>query len=546
MPNILLGLTGTGVAKTTAHNKFNCISTIGYVEPLLLNSGDHPFQKDWYSSLEDFKKEIIDEYKNYTPTWSEDRLPWNVAELLIKKDELDQYKELGGKIGTDKILTMQKFLYSLDLAGIRKDVLQKMLFGLGTTTEASAFNTGIEIVQAIGYQPHTYFIDLEAKTNQQQIKFCKEQNNWSIRENKAVFIPVMGMNVKDVKLYEELQHKLPHVVFPNKFKNATAELLLNELCRVLHKEGYKVIIVSKGMAFKSNTVEYIDCVVHFRDGGSIDVRYQAGARGTTSGRRWDGTIYVQKKEAFEMFLNFANKPQASLLRQAIYQMQNETCQNINKKKPSKATPNFDPSLFFKTVTVGSNITGNFKWMNSSEAYSHCNTPEIVSNLISSQFMGTDLDSLSSDILDIITKMQNTIGSPKYVNTTRKGNNISGKTKPPGTGNKHNQPPKQKSGIRDTNEVFEKMFSICETILKTSDSIMALAEKQGLVVNPNNSNNWCFYNILENLNNHADITEMFGVSGKQIVKMLNAIKEQMPIVNEVTFNQLVKVKLSYDK
>ena len=87
IPNILITESGTGVEKTQAHTPSDYISSVEYAEPILYNEGNHPNQTIWYKDLPPHIKKVIDKFKNYTPAWSQKRVPWYVGDFVIKQEQ---------------------------------------------------------------------------------------------------------------------------------------------------------------------------------------------------------------------------------------------------------------------------------------------------------------------------------------------------------------------------------------------------------------------------------------------------------------------------
>ena len=438
LPNVFITESGTGPEKAQAHNQADYFSTVEYGEPMLLNAGEHPRQKQWYKDLSSHLKEVIDKFKNYTPDWSQKRVPWKVADLIIKQEDLNEYGEFTGKFKNYQP-TMPKFLVSEDNKALRKDVLQRMLFGQSKSTAGNLLTSGIEIPTAIGYTPWTYFIDLGVNKNNQSKKFCEEQNNWSIKENNAVFIAIQGSTVEgQVKLTDNDLDKLCknfNIDIDKNFKGCTVEEKMCRITRDLHKAGYRAVWVSKGMAFKSTTVPYIEVVIHFKDGGSLDKKRQGGARMTSGGVRFDGKQYVPKTAGYEFFSSFSNSTGITPMRQVLYTLQNSFVQSMNNKKPSPNCSDVTPDLFYKTITVGSNINGKWSWMDEAEAYTYCNNVEIVTRMMSiGATMLTDV-TLPQEAKETLDKIANHIGNLKHVNQSVIGNNLKGKNKLPKLGNK---------------------------------------------------------------------------------------------------------------
>lgn len=538
MPNALLAMSGTGQERAVAHHEYDVIDTISYVEPMLFNRGEHPLQTDWYAHLSNHERKVIDQYKNFTPEWSEKRVTWKVAELIISPKAMETYNLLANRIGTDTLLNMQKFLHSDDNASLRKDLYKRMLFNQVDTTESSALNEGIELSKVMGHQPWTMMIDLECPTNKAMQAHVAEFNSWSVAESKAVGICVSGGTNDQEVLYDELLNVV-NIELPKNFSNKTAQEKIITLCHSLHKAGYKVVLFSKGMAFKSNSVSYIEVVLHLRDGGAIDIRYQAGARGTTPGVRWNGSEYVQKEIGYDIYVGFNSKPAYNTLRQVLWTMQNDTTTSINKQRPSGALSDFDPTLFYKTISVGSNQYGNFRWMAQEEAYDHCNHPDVLVNLASTSLMGFEPSDFDDDCIEIMNLMISALGTtrkekPAPITNTK----IGGKTKPTVKSGAKGQVDQSKKDIVDQMEIIVLVF---ENLLANTHDIMYLAEDEGLV----NIliDNWDFYAILRQLDNNEIIIEMFGVSGSQIASLLEKMSVKFPILQPVSINQLVRAKIN---
>lgn len=538
MPNALITMTGTGQERAVSNHEYNTIDAISYIEPVLFNRGEHPLQTMWYDHIPDYEKLVIDRYRHYTPAWSEQRVTWKVAELIISPAALETYRLLANKVGKDILLNMQKFLYGNDNVGLRKDLYKRMLFGQVDSTESSALNEGIELSKVMGYQLWTILIDLECPSNKAMEAHIQEFNSWAVAESKAVGICVSGGKNDEEVLYEELL-KVVDIELPKNFSNKTAQEKIKTLCQQLHKAGYKVVLFSKGMAFKSNSVSYIEVTLHVRDGGAIDVRYQAGARSTTPGLRWNGSEYVPKDTGYDIYVAFDAKPAYNTLRQVIWTMQNDTANGINKQRPPGATGEFDPTLFYKTVSVGSNQYGNFRWMNQEEAYKHCNHPEVLVNLASASLMGVDPTDFDDECIETINQMASALGTARTAKPAPIASaKIGGKSKPTGPGHLKSSPDQAKKDLRDQ---MEAMVLIFENLLANTHDIMYLAEEEGLV--NLTVDNWDFYSIMKQLDDNEIFVEMFGATGNQVSTLLEKMSTRYTILKPVTINQLVRAKLN---
>ena len=538
MPNALIAMTGTGQERAVSNHEYNAIDTISYIEPVLFNRGEHPLQTVWYDHVPDYEKLVINRYKYFTPAWSEKRVSWKVAELIISPSALETYELLANKIGKETLINMSKFLHADDNTGLRKDLYKRMLFGEVVTTEASALNEGIELSKVMGYQPWTIMIDLESSNNKEMEAHIQEFNSWAITESKAVGICISGGKNDEEVLYKELL-KVVDIELPKNFSNKTAQEKIKTLCQQLHKSNYKVVLFSKGMAFKSNSVSYIEVVLHLRDGGAVDIRYQAGARSTTPGVRWNGCEYVSKENGYDIYLAFDTKPAYSTLRQVIWNMQNDTANGINNQRPHGATGEFDPTLFYKTVSVGSNQYGNFRWMSQEEAYKHCNHPEVLVNLASTSMMGFDPADFDDECVETINQMASALGTARIANSHPiTGTKIGGKSKPSKEGGQKTSTDQAKKDLRDQ---METMVLIFQNLLANTHDIMYLAEEEGLV--KLNIDNWDFYSIMKQLDDNEIFVEMFGVSGIRVSLLLEKMSTRYTILKPVTINQLVRSKLN---
>lgn len=539
MTNALIAMTGTGQERTVSNHTYNVIDTISYIEPALLNRGEHPVQTIWYDHLSDYEKRVIDQYKHFTPTWSEKRVTWKVAELMISPTALKTYNRLANQVGKDSLLNMQKFLYSNDNIGLRKDLYKRMLFSQVNSTEASALNEGIELSKVMGNQPWTIMVDLESKTNSAMVSHIQEFNSWAVSESNAVGICISGGKNDEEVLYEEILNVVD-IDLPKNFSNRTAQEKVKTLCQQLHKAGYKVVLFSKGMAFKSNSVSYIEVVLHLRDGGSVDVRYQAGARSTTPGLRWNGSEYVTKYSGYDIYAAFNTKPANSTLRQVIWNMQNDTTNSINKQKPPGATGEFDPTLFYKTISVGSNQYGNFRWMPQEEAYKYCNHPEVLVNLASTSMMGFDPADFDDECVETINQMALALlGTARIAKPAPiTGTNIGGKTMPSAEGRSKSATDQAKKDLANQMEIMVLIF---ENLLANTHDVMYLAEEEGLV--KLTVDNWDFYATLKLLNDHEILVEMFGATGLRIASLLEKMSAKYTILKPITINQLVRAKLN---
>lgn len=538
MPNALIAMTGTGQERAVSNHEYNTIDTISYIEPVLLNRGEHPLQTIWYEHLPAHEQLVIDQYRYFTPAWSEKRVTWKVAELIISPAALDTYRLLANKVGKDNLLNMQKFLYSDDNVGLRKDLYKRMLFGQVDSTESSALNEGIELSKVMVHQPWTLMIDLECPNNKAMEVHIQEFNSWAVSESKAVGICVSGGKNDEEVLYEEIINVVD-IALPNNFSNRTAQEKIKTLCQQLHKAGYKVVLFSKGMAFKSNSVSYIEVVLHVRDGGAVDVRYQAGARSTTPGLRWNGSEYVQKDIGYDVYVAFNSKPAYSTLRQVIWNMQNDTANGINKQRPPGATGEFDPTLFHKTISVGSNQYGHFRWMNQEDAYKYCNHPEVLVNLASTSMMGFDPADFDDECVEITNLMLLALGTARIAKSVPIiGTKIGGKSKPTGQGVSNSSPVQSEKDLRNR---METMVAIFENLLANTHDVMYLAEDIGLV--KLTIDNWDFYSILKQLDDNEIFVEMFGATGGQVSILLEKMSAKYTILKPVTVNQLVRAKLN---
>ena len=538
MPNALIAMTGTGQERAVSNHEYNTIDAISYIEPVLFNRGEHPLQTMWYNHVPDYEKLVIDRYRYYTPAWSEQRVTWKVAELIISPAALDTYRRLANEIGKDNLLNMDKFLYSDDNVGLRKDLYKRMLFGQVDSTESSALNEGIELSKVIGHQPWTLMIDLECKNNKAMEAHIQEFNSWAVSESKAVGICISGGKNDEEVLYEELLNVVD-IDLPKNFSNRTAQEKIKTLCQQLHKAGYKVVLFSKGMAFKSNSVSYIEVVIHVRDGGAVDIRYQAGARSTTPGLRWNGGGYVPKDTGYDVYVAFNSKPATSTLRQVIWNMQNDTANGINKQRPLGATGEFDPTLFHKTISVGSNQYGNFRWMNQEEAYKYCNHPDVLVNLASTSMMGFDPTDFDDECVETINQMASALGTARIARPAPIiGTKIGGKSKPSGKGESKSATDQAKKDLKNQ---METMVLIFQNLLANTHDIMYLAEEEGLV--KLNIDNWDFYSIMKQVDDNEIFVEMFGVSGARVSLLLEKMSTRYTILKPVTINQLVRSKLN---
>ena len=538
MTNALIAMTGTGQERAVSNHEYDTIDTISYIEPVLFNRGEHPLQTMWYDHVPDYEKLVIDQYRYFTPAWSEKRVTWKVAELIISPAALETYQRLANKVGKDILLNMKKFLHAEDNTGLRKDLYKRMLFGQVDSTESSALNEGIELSKVIGHQPWTIMVDLESSNNKEMEAHIREFNSWAVAESKAVGICVSGGKNDEEVLYEELLNVVD-INLPKNFSNKTAQEKIKTLCQQLHKAGYKVVLFSKGMAFKSNSVSYIEVVLHLRDGGAVDIRYQAGARSTTPGLRWNGSEYVQKDTGYDVYVAFNSKPATSTLRQVIWNMQNDTANGINKQRPPGATGEFDPTVFYKTVSVGSNQYGHFRWMAQEDAYKYCNHPEVLVNLASTSMMGFDPADFDDECVETINQMAAALGTariakPAPITRTK----IGGKSKPSGQGGSKLSPDQAKKDLRDQMEIMALIF---ENLLANTHDIMYLAEETDLV--KLTIDNWDFYSIMKQVNDNEIFVEMFGANGTQVATLLEKMSAKYTILKPVTINQLVRAKLN---
>ena len=538
MPNALIAMTGTGQERAVSNHEYNTIDTISYIEPVLFNQGEHPLQTMWYDHVPDYEKLVIDRYRYFTPAWSEKRVTWKVAELIISPAALDTYRLLANKVGKDNLLNMQKFLYSDDNIGLRKDLYKRMLFGQVDSTESSALNEGIELSKVMGHQPWTLMIDLECPNNKAMEAHIQEFNSWAVSESKAVGICISGGKNDEEVLYEELLNVVD-IDLPKNFSNRTAQEKIKTLCQQLHKAGYKVVLFSKGMAFKSNSVSYIEVVLHVRDGGAVDVRYQAGARSTTPGLRWNGSEYVPKDTGYDVYVAFNSKPAYSTLRQVIWNMQNDTANGINKQRPPGATGEFDPTLFHKTISVGSNQYGHFLWMAQEDAYKYCNHPEVLVNLASTSMMGFDPADFDDECVETINQMAAALGTARIAKSAPiTGTKIGGKSKPTEKGGAKSATDQAKKDLANQMEIMVLIF---ENLLANTHDVMYLAEEAGLV--KLTVDNWDFYSIMKQLDDNEIFVEMFGATGNQVATLLEKMSVKYTILKPVTINQLVRAKLN---
>lgn len=538
LPNILVAMTGTGQERAVSNHEYNVIDTISYIEPVLFNRGEHPLQTKWYGHVPNHEKVVIDQYRHYTPAWSERRVNWKVAELIISPKAIETYRLLANQIGKDILLNMSKFLHANDNTGLRKDLYKRMLFGTVDTTESSALNDNIELSKVIGYQPWTIMIDLECPNNKAMEAHVREFNSWSVSESKAVGICVSGGKNENEVLYEEIL-EVVDIELPKNFSNKTAQEKIKTLCQKLHKAGYKIVLFSKGMAFKSNSVSYIEVVLHFRDGGAVDVRYQAGARSTTPGLRWDGSKYVLKENGYDIYIAFSAKPAVSVLRQVIWNMQNDTANGINNQRPSGATGEFDPELFYKTISVGSNQYGNFRWLDQYDAYKYCNHPEVLVNLASTSLMAFDPEDFDDECVETINQMAEALGTARIANPAPiAGTQLGGKSQPSKAGASKAPQDQTKKDLRDQMEIMALIF---QNLLVNTHDIMYLAEEKGLV--NLTVDNWDFYSIIKQLDDDEIFVEMFGATGIRIATLLEKMSTRYTILNPVTINQLVRAKLN---
>lgn len=515
----IITCTGSGIEKASTAYDYNSMTSIAFVEPQLYNKGLHPLQNEWYESIPAHIKKVIDRYKHYTPSWSEKRVTWNVGDLILDPKTIDTYNKIAGNINSNVLPTMGKFLHSQDNVGMRKDLYSRMLFGHQTSLGASTLNCGIELCKFIGHQPWTILVDIEAKDNKEFDNHIKEFNSWSVSECKAVGISVNGDNTDYSVVLDQLNEIGIDIELPKKFSNATTEDKMNLVCNKLHKLGFKVVFFSKGMGFKSNSCEYIEVVVHMRDGGSIDVRYQAGARTTTPGMRFNGTGYVPKTDGFDIYITLNGKPHANLMKQTINGMCQDTEESVNRHKPGNNPP-VSNRLFFETIGVFSNESGAVKKLTVEDAYRYANTPEVIQTMAGAEAIriADKIDLLSSDSVNILFSMFGAIGNTKYQNAI--GKNKSGGKTGSSTKPNSNNPPRPKDQVKK--ELMDNLFELLSGFTKNITIPIIIAEEE---YNCNiDIDNIDLYAILTLLDNDEELVEMFGSSGSNIVALFKDLEK----------------------
>tara|TARA_B110000503_G_C7160822_1_gene419574 strand:- start:1409 stop:4093 length:2685 start_codon:yes stop_codon:yes gene_type:complete len=529
----VLTLTGSGLEKASTAYDYYSMSSISFVEPKLLNQGLHPMQNEWYDRLPLHLKQVIDDYKHYTPAWSEARVNWNVGDIILDPATVETYEKIAGVIDKSVLLTMTKFLHASDNTGMRKDFYGRMLFGGQKSLGASTLNCGIELAKFLGHQPWTMLIDIEATNNKQFDTHVKEFNSWSIAEYNAIGIAVNGDNTDYSFVLEQLYNQGIAIELPSKFSNKTAEDKMNTICITLHKLGYKVVFFSKGMGFKSNSCEYIEVTVHMRDGGSIDIRYQAGARPTTPGLRFNGTDYVPKLDGFDMFVTLNGKPHANLMKQTINGMCQDTEDSMNRKRPSGCPP-VNSTLFYKSIGVFTNESGDVKKLSIEEAYRYANTPEVTQAMAGAEAIkiADKLDHLSSESLNTLNAMFAANGNTRYQNTVGK-NRTGGKSKP-NVNRGSNMPPVKKDEVKK--ELMDNLFELLSGFTKNITVPIIIAEEDFSY--EFDLDNIDLYAILNLIDDHEEIVEMFGATGKEIVVLFTDLEKLgLRILKPVSINHI---------
>jgi len=531
--------TGSGIEKATSAYSFDCMESIAFVEPAMFNSGTHPYQTDWYHLMPKSIVDVIDAYKNYTPGWSERRVKWNVGDMQLSQDAINDYAKISETFDKSVLLTMSKFLHSDNNKGMRKDFYTRMLVGSQPSIGASVLNCGIELSSFIGYQPWTVLIDIEAVNNKQFDNHVQEFNSWAVSEIKCIGIAVNGDSTDYTKVEEQLYNLGIEIEIPKKFSNSTTEKKMNLVCNQLHSQGYKVIFFSKGMGFKSNSCEYIEVVVHMRDGGSIDVRYQAGARSTTPGLRFNGKDYVQKTDGYDIYVSLSTKAQANLMKQTINGMCQDTNESINRNKPQGA-PDFDEKKFFNSIGVFSNETGSVKKLSIEEAYRYANTPEVVSAMLGSQAMliADDLDQLSDDSFETLNLMFEKNGNTRFKSGIA-GNKTGGKSSTPKPKKPSNNPPKNTDA--EKKQLMESLSELIRNFISLLGSTVCLADDMNII--DINVDNIDIYSILIKLDDEEEVVDAFGASGKSIVKLFTEISSiGVPLLKSVTLTNIAMRQL----
>lgn len=526
--------TGSGIEKATGAYSFDCMESIAFVEPAMFNNGTHPYQTDWYHLMPEYIRDVIDCYKNYTPRWSERRVKWNVGDMQLSQDAIDDYAKISETFDKNVLLTVSKFLHSDNNKGMRKDFYTRMLVGSQKSTGASVLNCGIELSSFMGYQPWTVLIDIEASNNKEFDDHIQEFNSWAVSEIRCVGIAVNGYSTDYTNVEEQLYNLDIKIQIPKKFSNRTTEEKMNLVCNQLHSQGYKVIFFSKGMGFKSNSCEYIEVAVHMRDGGSIDIRYQAGARPTTPGLRFNGETYVQKTDGYDIYVSLSTKAQANLMKQTINGMCQDTNESINRNKPVGA-PDFDEKKFFNSIGVFSNETGSIKKLSVEEAYRYANTPEVVSAMLGSQTMliADNLDQLSDDSFETLNLMFEKNGNTRFKSGIF-GNKTGGKSSPPKPKKPSNNPPKNTDS--EKKQLMNSLKELIRMFTNNSISIVHIAEDLNII--DIKVDNIDIYSILSMLDDEEEVVDAFGSSGKSIVKLFTELSLiGVPLLKSATLNNI---------
>lgn len=532
----IIACTGSGLEKAMSVYQYDSVTSISFSEPMMFNNGTHPFQKDWYEFMPKHITDVIDAYRNNTPAWSEKRVKWNVGDLILDPQTVEQYSLIADVFDKSVLLTMSKFLHSIDNYGMLKDFYSRMLVGSQKTIGASVLNCGIELSAFMGYQPWTVLIDLEAINNKEFDTHVKEFNKWAMSEIKAIGIAVNGDDTDYTSVLEQLYDIGIDIDIPAKFTNSTAEEKMNKVCNELHRLGYKVIFFSKGMGFKSNSCEYIEVVVHMRDGGSVDVRYQAGARSTTPGKRFNGSVYVQKTDGFDIYVTLNSKTHANLMKQTINGMCQDLIESTNRQKPTNV-PEMDEREFYKTIGVLSNEGGKVKSLNVEEAYRYANTPEVLQAVMGSQAMLVydKIQNLSPDCIDTLQDMLLKSGNTRF-NTRLGGNKTGGKTggRPKRKIIQSNNPPKNNTDSEQKKQM-EALFNLMDKFTKNLKNLFYLAEEQyGIEISIDNLD---VYDILIKLNDDEELVFAFGAEGEKMVKLFKEL-------NSIGITMLKSVSLNH--
>jgi hypothetical protein len=271
-----------------------------------------------------------------------------------------------------------------------------------------------------------------------------------------------------------------------------------------------------------------------RDGGSIDVRYQAGARPTTPGLRFNGKDYVQKTDGYDIYVSLSTKAEANLMKQTVNGMCQDTNESINRNKP-KGAPIFDEKKFFNSIGVLSNESGSVKKLSIDEAYRYANSPEVVSTMLGSQAMqiADDLDQLSADSFETLNLMFEKNGNTSFKSGIY-GNKTGGKSSRTKPKKPSNNPPKITN--EDKKQRMESLFDLISIVTKNSTSIVHLADDLNIV--DIKLDNIDIYSILEELDSESEIVDAFGASGKSIVKLFTELSTiGVPLLKSATLTNI---------